>query len=74
MPDNKKDSTSTKVPKINMAEEIAAINAGKKGGLSDKERDSAMSTFNRVAWAAMVDRSGYDTMPKKKVVMRMKKN
>ncbi|MBI2283312.1 MAG: hypothetical protein HYU71_06365 [Bacteroidetes bacterium] len=45
-----KDSTTVKVPKIDMAEELRAINAGKTG-FTAAQRDSIASTFNKDAYA-----------------------
>jgi len=54
------DTTKIRVPKLNMAEEIAAINAGKKG-FSDVQRDSIAATFDRKSWLHTVDKAGFDT-------------
>ena len=62
------DSTSvkTKTPKLNMAEEIAAINAGKKGGYTDSQRDSVAKTFPRKAYDEQIATQGSKSIGKKK--------
>lgn len=56
---------STKTPKLDMAEELRAINAGKKGGYTQAQKDSVAKTFNRKAWLKTVDETGYEVKNKK---------
>ena len=60
----RKESTPS-VPKINMAEELKAIAAGKKGGYTQKERDSAAATFDHAAYLKHIDELGYEVVKKK---------
>jgi hypothetical protein len=63
------DTTKVKTPMINMAEEIAAYNAGKRG-YTPAQRDSVVATFNRPAWLNIVDATGYQPLPFKPVITK----
>ncbi len=67
-----KDSTTVKVPKIDMAEELRAINAGKTG-FTAAQRDSIASTFNKDAYAKHIDYVGYKPVAAKPVVVASRK-
>lgn len=54
-----------KVKKIDMAEELRAINAGRKGGYTPAQRDSVAKTFDRKAWMQTLDKTGYKLANKK---------
>ena len=64
MAKRKAASADTTKP-LNMAEELKAINAGKKGGYTDKQRDSVAATFDHDAYAKHLDQMGYEVVKKK---------
>lgn len=59
--DAKKKADTT--PKINMAEELRAINAGKTGGMS-AEQAAKLSTANEAGWEKHVNEMGYEKVVK----------
>ncbi len=61
----KRKATSADTTKpLNMAEELKAIQAGKKG-FSDKQRDSLAAKFDHDAYVKHLDEIGYEVVKKK---------
>lgn len=59
-------SAKQKTPKLDMAEELRAINAGKKGGYTPAQRDSVASTFDKKSYEKQINDIGYKSAGKKK--------
>lgn len=62
-PKSKKKVSKDGTPMIDMQEELAAYNTGKRGGWSPDEMKRQLATFNRKTYLDQIDAAGYQPIP-----------